>query len=106
MQVAYFNKISLTVFSSPRRSISSRNARTFRGGTHQASSDVKTSFFFSSGTFSQNSWSRGKQERGFDVRRGLVRAAAKPLSCFPPEPSARIPGPAILAERSGGKQER
>ncbi len=54
---AYFIKISLTVFNSPRRSMSSRNARTFRGGTHHASSDVSTSFLFSSGTCSQNSWS-------------------------------------------------
>ena len=54
---AYFIRISLTVFSSPRRSMSSRNARTFRGGTHHASSEVSTSFLFSSGTCSQNSWS-------------------------------------------------
>src|SRR6266446_6307544 len=54
---AYFIRISFTVFSSPRRSMSSRNARTFRGGTHHASSEVSTSFLFSSGTCSQNSWS-------------------------------------------------
>src|SRR5258706_6752802 len=54
---AYFIKISLTVFSSPRRSMSSRNTLTLRGGTHQASSEVSTSFLFSSGTCSQNSWS-------------------------------------------------
>ena len=54
---AYFIKISFAVFNSPRRSISSRNARTFRGGTHHASSEVNTSFLFSSGTCSQNSWS-------------------------------------------------
>jgi hypothetical protein len=58
IQAAYLIKISLTVFSSPRRSISSRNARTLRGGTHQASSEASTSFLFSSGTCSQNSWSR------------------------------------------------
>src|SRR6266850_276923 len=52
---AYFMRISFTVLSSPRRNMSSRNARTLRGGTHHASSDVSTSFLFSSGTCSQNS---------------------------------------------------
>src|SRR5437879_1478039 len=56
-QEAYFIRTSLTVLSSPRRNMSSRKARTLRGGTHHASSEVSTSFLFSSGTCSQNSWS-------------------------------------------------
>jgi len=40
------HQISFTVFSSPRRNISSKKDRTFRGGTHQDSSDANTSFLF------------------------------------------------------------